>query len=665
MPPFRDDQLFIIAPGSQTTLAQLGLPESFTPARNRIRSRMFAAEKEGEYEPIKVRRKEKPSKAPTAPVNGPVTNGEEAKLETGDEPEWEEDRISEEGAIWPMCGGKIVDWPCFYALMTHVYNTINPPFHTPIVLIADPVWTTKEHEKVTQFFFEKFKVPAFTMVDAAMAASYAYGTTTATVIDVGLNKADVSCISDSILHDIGRSVAVPSCGGDAMSQRLMDLLTSKKGFTRDVCEQLKRSAICEVLPLEIDFPTGDSSGPDLPSNPAAAASTGADGLAPGQRKMSMAGELPRGPGPNTQVGEEKKLEDEDGVLDIASIVTGGNMAEYLAQKEREKQERLAARLQQKKGSDAQQLAAARPARLPNHKRPRATFMYEDFALHDAMKKAGMSSQNMADMQSAMGEGPNKRQRTPEPQSAVSDKPVDGGEFAQDGSITPAAGSGFRREIEVGLERFQAASGGVLDRLADAIHRTVQSCPDVNGINRRSELWDTLIIVGNGSKVRGFKEALVDTIQRKYLISPSSATIFTSELPSNLSTPMATGMNTPQPQFPGVQHHGGGVNPLLLAATTAQNPGLHPASSTLSQQAGLPSAGHMHASHAQTPTSVKLAKIPEYFPEWKEVGYDEATFLGAQIAAKVLFGAEAGASKGYMSRTDYNEQGPMGIHEVYM
>ncbi|KAK0947949.1 Actin-like protein arp9, partial [Friedmanniomyces endolithicus] len=106
---------------------------------------------------------------------------------------------------------------------------------------------------------------------------------------------------------------------------------------------------------------------------------------------------------------------------------------------------------------------------------------------------------MADMQSAMGEGPNKRQRTPEPQSAVSDKPVDGGEFAQDGSITPAAGSGFRREIEVGLERFQAASGGVLDRLADAIHRTVQSCPDVNGINRRSELWDTLIIVGNGSK----------------------------------------------------------------------------------------------------------------------------------------------------------------------
>lgn len=71
----------------------------------------------------------------------------------------------------------------------------------------------------------------------------------------------------------------------------------------------------------------------------------------------------------------------------------------------------------------------------------------------------------------------------------------------------------------------------------------------------------------------------------------------------------------------------------------------------------------HTSHAQTPTSIKMAKIPEYFPEWKEMGYEEAHFLGAQVAARVLFVVDAGASKGYMTRSDYNEQGPMGIHEV--
>ncbi|KAH9845409.1 SWI/SNF and RSC complexes subunit arp9-like [Teratosphaeria destructans] len=656
-------QLFIIAPGSETTLAQLGLPESFTPARYRLRSRMFAAEKEGEYEAIKIRKRETPPQ-PVAPTNGapapdagesqPATNGEE-------QPEWEEDRVSEDGAIWPIRDGRIVDWPCFYALMTHVYNTVNPPFHTPVILIAEPVWTPKDHEKVTQFFFEKFKVPAFAMVDAAVAASYAYGVPTATVVDIGLTKADITCIADFITHDVGRTLAMPGCGGEAMTERLMEVLSARKGFTRNMCEQLKKSPICEILTTEMQQEGPTSDAVDGAANPAAAASTGADGAPPGQRKPSVPGDLPRGPGPNTEVGEEKSLEDDEGVLDIASIVTGGNMSEYLAQKEREKQERAAAKQAQKKGSDAQQLAANRPARLPNHKRTRNTFIYEDIALHDAMKKAGMSSQSMADMQSAMDEGPNKRQRTPEPQSAVSDKPADIA-LPPDGVATdPAPAGGFRREIEVGPERFQAASGGILDRIADAIHRTVQSCPDVN---RRGDLWDSMIVVGNGAKIRGFKDALLETLRSKYIISPSSATIFTSELPSNMSTPMATGANTPQPQLPG-QHlpHGSSVNPLLIAATTAQNPHLPPASSTLSQPGLQQHSGH--SSHAQTPTSIKLAKIPEYFPEWKEVGYDEAAFLGAQLAARVLFVVDAGASKGYMTRTDYNDQGPAAVHEVFV
>lgn len=644
----------LIAPGSETTLAQLGLPESFTPARYRLRSRMFLAEKEGEYEPVKVRRKEKPAQ-PAAPTNGITTNGEAAKPNTEEEAEWEEDRISEDGAIWPIRSGSIVDWQCFYALMTHVYNTVNPPFHTPIMLIAEPVWTTKEHEKVTQFFFEKFKVPAFSMVDSAMAATYAYGLPTATVIDVGMSKADVTCVADFVSHEAGRATAVPDCGGDAMTERLVELLGGK-GFSRNMCEQLKKSNICDILPSDVDPPDADSTMTDVPANPAAAASTGMDSSGPGARKPSVA-ELPRGPGPDTEVGEEKKLEDEEGVLDIASIVTGGNMDEYLAQKEKAKQEKAAAK-QQKKTNEGQQQAAARPARIANHKRTHNTFIYEDYALHDAMKKGGASTQAMVDMQSSLDEGANKRQKTPEPQSAVSDRPADGG-FDSITDTGPSA-SGFRRQLEVGPERFQAASGGILERLADAVHRTIQSCPEAN---KRSELWDSLIILGNGSKVHGFKEALLNKLQRKYIISPSSATIFTSELPSNLSTPMGTGAQTPQPQLPGQPHHSSGVNPLLLAATTASNPQLHPSSSGLGQSVS--HSTHSHSSHGQTPTSIKVAKIPDYFPEWKEVGYDEATFLGAQVAAKVLFIADGGISKGYMTRTDYNEQGPMGIHEVYM
>jgi actin-related protein 9 len=104
--------------------------------------------------------------------------------------------------------------------------------------------------------------------------------------------------------------------------------------------------------------------------------------------------------------------------------------------------------------------------------------------------------------------------------------------------------------------------------------------------------------------------------------------------------------------------GHGVNPLLLAATTAHNQHLTPGNAipSIHQQR------NVHSSHGQTPTSIKLAKVPEYFPEWKDVGYDEASFLGAQVAAKVLFVVDQGLSKGFMTRTDYNDQGPTGISE---
>ncbi|KAG9572867.1 actin-like ATPase domain-containing protein, partial [Aureobasidium melanogenum] len=139
MAPFKDEQILIIAPGSRTTLAQLGLPESLTPARFRVRSCMFPAEKSGEFEPNKVRRKDVP------PADGDA------------EPEYEEDVLSEQGAIWPIQQGRIVDWDCFFALIDNVYRNINPPFHTAILLIAQPIWTPKEHEKIAQFIFEKLK----------------------------------------------------------------------------------------------------------------------------------------------------------------------------------------------------------------------------------------------------------------------------------------------------------------------------------------------------------------------------------------------------------------------------------------------------------------------------------------------------------------------------
>ncbi|KAF2712046.1 hypothetical protein K504DRAFT_499158 [Pleomassaria siparia CBS 279.74] len=647
MPPFKDEQIIIIAPGSETTVAQLGLPESFTPARTRVRSRMFPAEKEGEWEPYKVRRRQENTATKTGEAQNGAPGAERAAGEDEDEEiAYEEDRVSEEGAVWPLQEGKIVNWSCFFALITHVYNTMNPPFHTPILLIAQPAWTPREHEKLTQFFFEKFKTPAFGLMDAALATCWAYGVHTSTVVDVGKDKVDVTAISEFIPHTQGRVVALPGCGGEALTQGLLSKLRSK-GLNRDMCEQLKKNVICEMLPVGVSLPgIGNLSDQDLVTNPAAAASTGA--LGSGPAAASAIGNAPRGPGADTEVGDDINGEDNDGVLDVASIVAGGRMEEYLAKIDRQKQDKAVAI---KKGPAA--LAAqAKAMKLPNSKREKASFMYEDHALLDTLKGMNLGKQGMADAQAALDEGPQKKGQDGtdgtdgEPKSVV--------EAVEPGSATSRAGS-IRREIEVGPERFQAGSGGVLEKIADAVHRTISS---VSEVNKRSELWDALIICGNGSRVRGFKDALLSTIQAKYMISPSSATIFTSEIPSNISTPTGTGANTPQPQL---GPHGGSsqVNPLLLAATTAQNPHLmHPGSNPLVNL----SSHSSHSSHGQTPTSIKLVKTPEYFPEWKDVGFDESAFLGAQVAAKVIFVVDQGQSKGYMTRPDYNDQGPTGIHD---
>jgi actin-related protein 9 len=455
---------------------------------------MFPAEKTGEWEPYKVRRKEGAHPAKSADALAASTDGKDAKSTVGgadDEVVYEEDRVSEEGAVWPIQDGKIVNWSCFFALISHVYNSMNPMFHTPILLIAQPAWTPRDHEKFTQFFFEKFKTPAFSVMDAALATSWAYGVHTATIVDVGKDKVDVTAVSEFIPHSQGRVVALSGCGGEALTSGLLAKLKSK-GFTRDMCEQLKKSPICEILPVGTSPPgTNGATDGDKITNPAAAASTGA--LGSGPAAAASIGNAPRGPGEDTEVGDEALGDENEGVLDVASIVAGGKMIEYLAKKEKEKQEKAAAK---KKGTEAP-TTQAKVVRLPNAKREKATFMYEDHFLLDTLKGMNLGSKGLAEAQASLDEGPSKRTQDDatdaEPGSAV--EPNGSGLPSSNG----ARSGPIRREIEVGIERFQADSGGVLEKIADAVHRTISS---VDEVNKRSELWDSLIICGNGSRVRG-------------------------------------------------------------------------------------------------------------------------------------------------------------------
>jgi actin-related protein 9 len=414
--------------------------------------------------------------------------------------------------------------PAFLALLNHVHNILSPTLHTPILLIAQPTWTAQDHETITQFIFEKFKTPAFCIMDSALAVSYAYGMQNATVIDIGHQKADVTAISDFSVQHVGRTIALPGCGGDAMTQRLFELL-GPKGWTRDMCEQLKKSPICEILPAGTPLPRSSET-QEIVSNPAVAVPTGAIASGPSVKIT----EAPRAP-VDTDAGEEEMdgipVVDDEGVLDVASIVASGKTQEFLAAQEKKKA--LAA--SRKAAKDARDAAdTLKPVRLPNSKRPKAIFHYQERRIpgesedtNEIAKRsnneAGPESKQQKSLEpkhatEALADGNTSVQGAPKSlTNPAASLPISAGEQAARREQIRAAkreekrkareNQGdptlIRKEIEVGIERFQATSGGILDSIADAIHRTILS---VEEISKRGDLWDSLIIVGNGCRVRG-------------------------------------------------------------------------------------------------------------------------------------------------------------------
>ena len=475
---------------------------------------MFPAEKKGEWEATRIRERKVTNTGNKPEANGhadgDITMGEANGAMDGhagtedreDDPKFEEDPTSEEGAVYPLRNGRIVDWSCFFALLTHIYNTMGPPFHTPILVISQPAWTAQDHESLTQFIFEKFKTPAFCLMDSALAVCYAYATPTATVVDVGHGKCDVTTVNDFLVSDLGRGSALPDCGGEAMTQRLHELLGGH-GLANDVCEQLKKSPICEILPPGTEMPA-EAEAITLPSNPAAAASTGASASGAGQRgSIAAQGGVPRGPGTHTEVGdadeerEFKEGEDDEGVLDVAAIVASGKTSEFLAKKDREKAAKAAAK---KDAADA--AAVAKEKSLPNAKRIKANFHYYE---RRPLEELNMNGKRAMDGETGHDGGEPKRQKTPEPVvdsgvQTVENTAAARREERKEERRRNREGTAFiRKNADVGLERFQAASGGILDLIADAIHRCILSYPD---ISKRSDLWDSLIILGNGSKVKG-------------------------------------------------------------------------------------------------------------------------------------------------------------------
>ena len=502
----------------------------------------------------------------------------------------------------------------------HVHETINPTFHTPILMLCPPVFTPSDKERITQFVFEKLKAPGFVLMDMALATLWAYGLQNSTIIDVGFEKTDITPILDFSIQERARET-VPGWGGESMTKHLMKLLPDLK---YEEVEQLKRSPICEIL----------HSGHSLPN-----ASSVNTAIAAGNDKMKRAAEM----------DGSDLIDEEEGTMNVAAIVASGKTHEFLAKREKEKRGEAERKLpnreretnsfwvvEKKKPGDeptsssamildepqsavsvsapklpevvvgaeappaipaatvasevssaatvpipeiasidatpAAPAAPANPAESAPPAPPVAITTTEEIAATTAVAPVPPVTTEAVAIESTIVEKPKPEDPTSEPaklagaaEAAVVTEVVATTEstttnpaetttvtttvtttlqttdtavaVAQETETAPlpapapapiamdeealrkqkekerrkeekrAAAEGLpkigedeiRREIQVGVERFMAAECGILQELTDRIWRVISKVEDVS---RRAELWESLILVGNGSKIRG-------------------------------------------------------------------------------------------------------------------------------------------------------------------
>lgn len=551
----------------------------------------------------------------------------------------------------------------FLAFLDHVHSMLTTTYHnTPIMLMASPQWTRPDCEDIARYVFEKTKTPALCLIHSGVATQYGLRWPSMTVVDIGYEKVDVTCIYENrvVSHrDVKDAIGEGAISGGSVFTRKLQALLNDKDFSYDMAEQLKKSHICEVLPYASDKPElmelPSASGPP----PAAAAAVGPAAA------VAAAGTTTEGPvgvdAEDTLMAEENN--GDDGVLDIANIVTSGQTKEFLAKKEKEKAERAKA----KKGKAQEAADASKASRLPNAKRMKSMFHYEEIVQEQPSvpapkaneasaedEKKGEAKPSAANGEEAKPDAPATGGEAPkEPQAAGESFKIGNFLPPPDATAAPAVSSEsqsrrVRRDIEIGLERFTFADRAEIDRIATAIYEAVQGISDMY---MRPACWDNLVFVGNGSRIRGLKDNIVQTLTARHLISPSSATMFTSELPSNMATPSGTGSQTPTGSFTGPPHtmptaSSSGVNPLLQAATTASLQqsaagGVHPgmmtpggAPGSATGEGGTPVMSHHF--HSQTPTSIKMASTPTYLAEWTKHGFEESMFLGSLVAARMAF-----------------------------
>lgn len=182
------------------------------------------------------------------------------------------------------------------------------------------------------------------------------------------------------------------------------------------------------------------------------------------------------------------------------------------------------------------------------------------------------------------------------------------------------------KIYIGKERFQGADK-LVDALCTAIYESLQAIPD---LDKRQECYDNIILTGSTFHIEGLKQSVIFKLCERYLVRPP---------------------NTKK----GRKVTENGINSTIAAY----------------QQTDDASQDSKGSGPLQNPSLVKLAKHPDYLPEWKRPkehggSWLDVYFLGGEIYSKQVFGANSNHGGDSFIDTDiYEERGPQAIWDVVL
>ncbi|ODQ63705.1 actin-like ATPase domain-containing protein [Nadsonia fulvescens var. elongata DSM 6958] len=212
MPSYRDEQILVISPGSETTCAQFGLAESLSPPSIVIPTRVYS------------------------------------HVGHLHEKNYFSSKGDESNVIYPLKAGKIVNLPAFLYLLKMIHKTVsqtilpNAVSNIAVLLVSSSQWSRLQTETITQFIFENIQVPAFTIIPEALAGAFAYGLQDLCVVDIGKDKTEITPILDFSVADHARLVV--NKGSSSINAQLQEKLPHLEAYQ---IEDLKKSDIFEIL----------------------------------------------------------------------------------------------------------------------------------------------------------------------------------------------------------------------------------------------------------------------------------------------------------------------------------------------------------------------------------------------------------------------------------